>query len=184
MIHTRRMTLVPCTHESLRADLEGKEALGRALGAAVAESWPPDLYDADAVRWTLDRLQATEPGTESLWGYYFVWRTAAQGAVLIGVGGFKGPPAVGRIELGYSIVAEYQRQGFATEAVLGMLQFAFAREDVEEVIAETLPELVPSIGVLDKAGFRLTGAGSEEGVIRYSISRSTWAENRTALAQT
>lgn len=179
MIHTPRMVLIPASVVTLQADLAGPEALGRALGTAVAESWPPDLYDDDAAKWMLGGLQATAPGTEGFWAYYFVWSTGPRGAVLIGVGGFKGPPAEGRVELGYSIVPEYQRRGFATEAVLGMLRFAFSHEEVSEVIAETLPDLIPSIGVLEKTGFGLVGAGSEEGVVRYAISRGAWAGGPT-----
>jgi RimJ/RimL family protein N-acetyltransferase len=35
------------------------------------------------------------------------------------------------------------------------------------VILETLPDLTPSIGVLEKCGFRFIGEGSESGVVRY-----------------
>jgi RimJ/RimL family protein N-acetyltransferase len=44
---------------------------------------------------------------------------------------------------------------------------AFMAPGVTCVIAETLPGLVPSIGVLEKLGFSLIGDGSEPGVIRY-----------------
>ena len=39
------------------------------------------------------------------------------------------------------------------------------------MIAETLPGLMPSIGVLRKCGFRFIGDGSEPGVIRYELTR-------------
>ena len=41
-------------------------------------------------------------------------------------------------------------------------------------LAETLPELTPSIGVLEKCGFRLIGDGSEPGVIRFELTRAEW----------
>lgn len=43
---------------------------------------------------------------------------------------------------------------------------------VDVVVAETLPDLVPSIGVLDKLGFTFVGGGSEAGVVRYQLLRS------------
>lgn len=43
---------------------------------------------------------------------------------------------------------------------------------MSRVIAETLPELEASKGVLDKTAFRFIGVGSEAGVIRYEIRRS------------
>ncbi len=42
------------------------------------------------------------------------------------------------------------------------------------MIAETLPELTPSIRVLEKSGFVNIGAGSEKGVIRFEFSRSAY----------
>ena len=51
---------------------------------------------------------------------------------------------------------------------------AFAVQAVRRAIAETLPELTPSIGVLTKCGFRLIGEGSEPGVIRFELTRAEW----------
>ena len=86
----------------------------------------------------------------------------------VSAGGYKGPHTPeGMVEIGYSILANYQRRGFASEAVRGLLDNAYAHGDVTSVIAETLPELEPSIGVLRNAGFELVGDGSEPGVIRF-----------------
>jgi RimJ/RimL family protein N-acetyltransferase len=46
---------------------------------------------------------------------------------------------------------------------------------VTRVTAETYPELVGSIGVLRRCGFRFIGEGSEPGVIRYEITRVEYA---------
>jgi len=46
---------------------------------------------------------------------------------------------------------------------------------VQRVIAETLPELTPSIGVLRKCGFRPVGEGSEPGVIRFELTRADYS---------
>jgi RimJ/RimL family protein N-acetyltransferase len=67
------------------------------------------------------------------------------------------------------------RHGYATEAVRGLVAAAFALPEVRRVLAETLPELTPSIGVLHKCGFRLIGDGSEPGVIRFEITRGKYA---------
>jgi [ribosomal protein S5]-alanine N-acetyltransferase len=45
---------------------------------------------------------------------------------------------------------------------------------VTRVLAETLPELAGSTGVLRKRGFVFLGAGSEPGVIRFELTRSAW----------
>ncbi len=55
---------------------------------------------------------------------------------LIGGVGFFGPPDRGRIEIGYGIVQSRRRRGYATEAVIAMVQFAFTQPDVAEVVAD------------------------------------------------
>jgi RimJ/RimL family protein N-acetyltransferase len=42
------------------------------------------------------------------------------------------------------------------------------------VVADTYPELVPSIRVLHKNGFRYAGPGQGERVIRYELTRGAW----------
>ena len=54
---------------------------------------------------------------------------------------------------------------------MGLVSNAFSHVNVRRVISETLPELVASIGVMEKCGFKFIGDGSEEGVIRYELTR-------------
>ena len=181
-IETRRLHLITASEASLRAELDGRAALSAALGLDVPASWPPDLYDAEAVNYSLNWLQA-HPADAAWSFYYIVRREAANGRpVLIGAGGFKGPADEhGVVEVGYSIVRDHQRLGYATEAVEGWLRFAFASPDVKMVIGQTLPTLIASIGVLEKLGFRFAGSGSDpnapegEGVIRYEMTRAEFA---------
>ncbi len=167
-IRTPRLDLIAGRATVLRAELEGRESLEAALGIHIPHTWPPELYDADAIRWMLARLD--EDSSFETWGFrYFVLRASSEtaGTVAVGAGGYKGPPTEGTVEIGYSILADYQRRGFASEAVRGLLDNAYGHGDITRVIAETLPELEPSIGVLRKTGFELVGDGSEPGVIRF-----------------
>lgn len=179
MIHTPRLDLMPGTVAHLEAELAGHAAFAAALGVAVPASWPPEFYDADAVRWTLARLAeqgaATAPGG---WGLHYLVRREAP-RTLIGAGGFKGPPdAQGAVELGYAVAVEHRRQRFATEAVVGWTRFAFADPHVAVVFAQTIPSLPASIGVLENAGFGFAGEGHDpdapdgEPVLRYEIARA------------
>lgn len=174
MIETPRLSLLPATPDLLRADLAGPADLAAALGCRVPSSWPPELYDPPAIEYMLAHLEAY-PEAPQWGGYYVVRKPEGSGeAFVLGAGGYKGPPAEGTVEVGYSILAEHRRRGYATEAVRGFLAHAFAHAEVERVIAHTLPELVSSIGVLEKCGFHLLGAGSEEGAICYELTRGTW----------
>ena len=171
MIETGRLLLVPATRESLAAELESPSRLAEVARMDVSAEWPPELYDRDPIEFTLRRLEAS-PDETAWWLYYFLLKQPRGAGLAIGCGGYKGPPdAEGTVEIGYSIVPEYRRRGFAAEATMGLVNAAFSRPDVTRVIAETLPSLTPSIGVLEKCGFRLTGAGSEDGVIRFERLR-------------
>ena len=181
MIRTARLDLVIAREKHLRAELESRVALAAALACQVPDSWPPEFYDADAVNYSLNWL--LKHPAEAEWGFYYFLERGPSGAaaMVIGAGGFKGPPdADGLVELGYSIVPERRRLGYATEATVGMLTFAFASPRVQNVIGQTLPSLAGSIGVLEKAGFRYVGAGHDPGappgeqVIRYAITRERW----------
>ena len=173
-ISTERLDLVRGTPETMRAALESNAALSAALGVAVPDTWPPEFLDPPALEWTLARLTEAA-GDDHWWLYFIVLRDTPAGRTLIGSAGYKGPPDDdGTVEIGYGIVRDRHRQGYASETARGLLGRAFARPEVRRVIAETLPELAGSIGVLRKCGFRYIGEGSEPGVIRYELTRDEY----------
>jgi RimJ/RimL family protein N-acetyltransferase len=74
--------------------------------------------------------------------------------------------------MGYSIIKPFEGQGYATEAVAGLLRWAFEQPQVTSVTAETFPNHVASIRVMEKNNMILLGAGSEEGTVKYGIHRT------------
>ncbi len=181
VIHTPRLVLVPATVDALRAELEGRAAFARVIGATVPEDWPPELYDEGAIRWSLGALER-DPGFAN-WGlYYIVLPTRSpesDDSIVIGTGGIKGPPnPAGLVEIGYAILPAWRRRGYAREAADGWLAWAFSDPRVTRVVAHTLPELTASIGVLRSAGFIFAGPGEDPGepeAIRYEIARESYA---------
>jgi len=178
-LRTTRLRLIPATPELIRADLGGPASLGAALGFEISDIWPPEFYDAPAMEWTLAQLEK-DPGN-SAWSLHYI--VTANGRVA-GIVGFKGRPnAEGTVEIGYSVLAEYQRQGIASEAAAGLVEQAFRVGEVRRVIAETLPALTGSIRVLERNGFRLIGEGSEPGVIRFELTRSDFEAGRREIPE-
>jgi len=168
-ITTARLQLRPATQRILQAELDRDYAeLAEVLQADVPPCWPPPLYDAAAVHWTLQKLR-DRPWDAAWWSWYFLRRLPGGNRRLVGAGGFKGPPAAGRVEIGYSIVEPLHGQGFATEAAAGLVGWARAFPQVRRVVAHTLPELPASIRVLQKNGFRLKGRPEEPGAIRFEL---------------
>ena len=73
--------------------------------------------------------------------------------------GFHGPPDPdGWVEIGYRVVLEHRRQGFAEEAVSALLGWANAR-GVTGVTASVNLGNAESIGLLHKLDFTATGSG-------------------------
>jgi [ribosomal protein S5]-alanine N-acetyltransferase len=173
ILKTDRLELVGSTAEMLRAEGDDRARFAELLGARVPADWPPELYDDDARLWTLDKVE-TQPQHEGWWTYYVI-HLGEGGREVAGLAGYKGPPTDdGTVEVGYAVMPAHRRRGYATEAVAALVERAFADPRVTRVIAETLPELAPSIGVLEKSGFAFIGEGSEEGVIRYELPRARW----------
>ena len=140
------LTLIPATPELVEAELESAERLAEALGLRLPEDWPPEHHDDDVLRWVLDRLR--EPGQAGWWLHYL-----AQDGTLCGTGGLKGPPRDGEVELGYSVVPSFRRRGIATAAMRRLIAHARAH-GASRAIAQTLPELEASIGVMRKLGMQ------------------------------
>ena len=183
-LHPARLDLVPGSAQHLSAELDGPPALAAALGVRVPADWPPELYEREAVEFSLVQVTHT-PAEDACWLFYYLVLRADQDGrpTAIGVGGFKGPPEDGEGEVGYSVMPAYRRRGLASEAVEGFLARAFADDRVRRVAAETFPELIASVGVLHRCGFRYLGEGSEDGTIRFGIERGTWNEARAARAE-
>ncbi|HZM15850.1 MAG TPA: GNAT family N-acetyltransferase [Candidatus Krumholzibacteria bacterium] len=174
-IRTHRLLLVAGNVALSRAEIEDRSRFSTLLGATVAPEWPPPLNDDNSMRWSLRFHQAHPDGTG--WGNWYFLRVLPEGhRIAVGNGGFQGDPtADGQVEIGYSVLASHQRQGYAPEAVRALLAWAFAHPEVHMVRAHTLPELVASIRVLEKCGFRPVGPGVEEGTLRYEVPRSPTA---------
>lgn len=165
-LSTERLELIAATPELLRAELAAPALLAELLGVAVPDVWPPGLNTRETLEYTLRFLEGG-PDRAGWMSWYYVRKA---GRVLVGLGGYAGLPADGCVEVGYSVLEAHQRQGFATEATRALIDRAFSL-GVYTVTAQTLPDLLPSIRVLERLGFRYVGAGSEEGAIKYSLSR-------------
>lgn len=159
----------------LEAELNGRKTFQKELGLEVPENWPPPLYDRPALEYSLNYLKQN-PDAAGWAQWYMLLRDASgKNLTVVGICGLKGKPSAnGTAEVGYSVLPQFQRRGFAGEALGGLLKWTFAQPSVTRVIAETYPELKPSIRVLEKNGFHLIGAGSEPGVIRFELSRGAY----------
>jgi [ribosomal protein S5]-alanine N-acetyltransferase len=169
MIRTKRLQLIPVEQRHKRAFADGIAELAALLGVSVPDGWPqfPEAFlpTADQVREIIET---------AAWGGYFFIDPAL--AAVVGNGGFHGTPDVGgNAEVGYEIAPQYRNRGYATEAVRGLVQFAFEDARVSRIIAHTLAEKNASNAVLERIGMVFAGelANDEIGKVwRWELCRS------------
>ncbi len=171
-LKTRRLDLIAGTAGLVRAQLSDPGRLALLLDARVPRLSPLPLDTQEAMECMAQALDR-RPRQVGWWCWYFVLHNRVTGhRVLIGDGGFKGPPDVdGAVELGYSLLRPYWNRGYATEAVQALLEWAFDSPEVRGVFAEAQMGNTASIRVLQKAGFEEVGPGSERSLLRFEIGR-------------
>ena len=174
---TARLRLIPASVALCDAEARGAAAVGQALGATVPASWPPPVFEPEDVARVRRQLEADPaPGPWTL--HYVLRRVESEGDLpaLVGIAGYVAPPTTdGAVEIGYAIVTEFQRVGFATEAVRALLTAAFADARVRVVTATTYAHLHPSIRVLEKSGFIKRSHLPDTGLLRFECERSASA---------
>jgi len=151
-----RIELIPATLIQLRTELDGSTPIHTLLGLDEPPYWPPEGNDNDSVQFFAGLLD--QDPENSGWGAYYLVDKSV-GRHLAGSGGYLGKPdADGSVEIGYSILTPFRRKGLATALTRLLVEKAFADTRVNYVLAKTLPDFKPSIGVLEKLGFTQTGA--------------------------
>jgi RimJ/RimL family protein N-acetyltransferase len=170
VLRSERLTLVAATAGLVGADLAGADALAGALEAEVTAEWPPELFSSAAMRLILAQLE--DPAEQGWSAWYLLSRE--QGVdTLVGLCQFKGrPDHAGAVEIAYSVLPAFRDHGYATEAVARLVEWAFGHRNVTGIVAETLPHNRRSIRIMEKNGFVFTGPGSEQGIVRYELSKS------------
>ena len=100
---------------------------------------------------------------ERMW--HTVWNMELKNdpGIIVGDFCFKGIGDDGVTEIGYGLKEEYRHQGYMTEAVRTVTEWALSQEKVQQVEAETDMHNIASQNVLLRAGFVRNGKmGKEE----------------------
>jgi len=173
-LSANRLELIAATLDHVYAELEAPESLAALLNTQVEPEWPPGEYDRDAQEFFRDRLK--ECGMSAV-GWY-CWYAVRRGSpdhpsVLIGAGGYFGPPGEGGIvEIGFSIMPAWQNLGYATELAELLIKNAFTDSRVRKVIAHATPMNLASCKVLKRCGFKYVSRDEESGNNLYEIMRN------------
>lgn len=143
MIETGRLKLYAASREQMEAFIAGQSV--DELKAAYTEMLDGCL---------------SHPGQ---WEWYAIWMMELKDGTHIGELCFKGVTENGIAEIGYGVTEDFQRRGYATEAVSALTDWALRQPSVKCVMAETEAANTASQKVLNKAGFMPTGETGAEG---------------------
>jgi [ribosomal protein S5]-alanine N-acetyltransferase len=153
-IETHRLRLEPLDREIAALVPSDRGVAERKLGAVFHDAWPSD----DLRDW-LDSVAA-----ESRFRPYAIVERATN--TVVGDVGFLGPPdAKGQLEVGYSIVSDRRRGGYASEAAAAVVMWALEQVGVKAIIAECQATNTASIRTLERLGFQRREEA--DGVIRW-----------------
>ncbi|MGC1685574.1 MAG: GNAT family N-acetyltransferase [Candidatus Acidiferrales bacterium] len=175
-LFTPRLELISATVELARAEINNLPAFAAMLDVPLPAAWPPPLNDEQLQRFLLSALEKSGPN-ETGWHLWFCIRRDPR--ALLGNIGFKGAPKDGVADIGYSLLEAHQGNGYCTEAARALIGWAFQHSVVAKIVADTLPELVPSIRVMEKSGMEFIGDGPiEDGMhtIRYELTRERYMQ--------
>lgn len=158
IIETPRLRLAPLSERQLGLCLHNLPAFEQDLGISFAR----DVVDTPVLRalgMKLKKMRQADPSTHVWYTYWLVIVQAENvGAGLVGFKGY--PNEDGSTEIGYGISPRFQNQGYMTEAVRGLVEWAFLHPFCETVTATTVKNPA-SNRLLQKLGARLVEHGRD-----------------------
>lgn len=174
-LSANRLELIATTLDHICAEIKAPEHLALLLNAQVEAGWPPGEYDQDALEFFRDRLKEGGVSAVGWYSWYAVLRGILnQPSVLVGAGGYFGPPdEKGEVEIGFSVMPSWQGLGYATEIARMLIENAFSDIRVQRVIAHTTSANPASCRVLEKCRFNCVFENEESGNNRFEILRNS-----------
>jgi RimJ/RimL family protein N-acetyltransferase len=125
------------------------------LGVRVPADWPQTV----PARRRRDQL-AAEPAAQPWLVRATVLRSAGR---VVGTVGFHAPPdELGRVEIGYEILPDDRRRGYAREAVRALTDWAFATGEARICVASISPDNQASLCLVKSLGFTHVGEQIDE----------------------
>jgi RimJ/RimL family protein N-acetyltransferase len=176
-LQTARLILRPF-HE---ADLPAFAAYRSDPEVARYQSWEAPYSLAQAALY-LEELKLAQPGMPGEWFAFAIERQSATG--ILGDCAFQvlaSDPL--QAQIGYTLAREHWKQGYAVEAVQGLLDYLFQEFNLHRITATCDAENTASFQLLERVGMRREAhfieniwfKGSWGSEYAYGILRSEWS---------
>ena len=159
-VEGRRLDLKPLPAAAAAALPGDRETAARIVDVTLPVDWPAsELLD-------ILPIQACAGPDDEAYGIWVMIERETN--FVVGDIGFLGRPADGGVEIGFSVLPEQRRRGYATEAATLLLAWALGQPDVRRVLARCEADNEGSIGVLERVGF--TRIRDVDGVIHWEAT--------------
>ena len=150
MIETERLELLPLTARQLELWVFDLPALERELHCRYLAE-PMEGSFAEIVK---GQMEPTAKDPEHCYWHSFWFLIRKSDRTVVGSADFKSPPDEnGETEIGYGLGKDFEHNGYMTETVQAMCEWAMRQNGVSHVIAETETDNYPSQRVLQRCGF-------------------------------
>jgi ribosomal-protein-alanine N-acetyltransferase len=161
-LRTQRLELLPLTSDAIEALLAGDPARLRSLtDAEFPQPVGPPPYMAETLPVVRNRLR-TSPAEARWWNWLVVRQDNREAVGSVAFGGQ--PDATGAVLVGYAMYPTLEGNGYATEAVRAMVDWAFAQPGVQIVRALAPVWNTPAVHVAEKVGMRPVGSYEDDEV--------------------
>lgn len=151
VLHTERLELTLLTPSQLQLWVENITELNRELQCTYAAE-PMEGVFLDVVKGQLAKAKK-DPENYLFHSFFLIIRKSDR--VVVGSADFKNlPNQSGEVEIGYGLGKSFEHNGYMTEAVKAMCEFAETRDDILNVIAETYIDGFASQRILERCGFQ------------------------------
>lgn len=151
LVETEHFYIVPLTQRQLKKYSRMDFSLEEDLGVKpIPRTIPPALKEALEVM-----LLPTIDGLFRIPVFFTLWTIIHKKEnVIVGDLCFKGEPnEAGEVEVGYGTYDAFQNRGYMTEALRGMIRWAFDQPGVTWILAETEKDNLASQRTLQKLDF-------------------------------
>ena len=161
-LQTDRLELVPLSGDAIDALLEGNQSRLRSLtDADFPQPVGPPPYMAESLPVVRSRLRAS-PAEARWWNWLVIRQDNREAVGSVAFGGK--PDAAGAVLVGYAMYPTREGNGYATEAVRAMVDWAFAQPGVQAVRALAPVWNTPAVHVAEKVGMRPVGSYEDDEV--------------------
>ncbi|MFN2524773.1 MAG: GNAT family N-acetyltransferase [Actinomycetota bacterium] len=158
-IDSQRLRLLLIMTTELESLLNDERAAAEATLGCRIPSYFPAAHDRHLFELRLGQI-AEDPSIEEWLLRAVVRKTDGR---MIGHVGFHGPPDDdGVLEVGYELFSDYQKHGYAIEAVEALMAWAADHHGIERFRASIAPDNKPSLKLARKLGFVHVGRHWDE----------------------